>query len=186
MPTFPDPVLQASQELTITVLVSEDAPRLVDVFDDRELRRWLPLPSPYTREMAVRWCTTTSQELRSSGRGFVMGVRTGGTLAGSIDAKRVDWRAQTAELSYWTAADHRGRGIMPLAVRRVAKWMLADLCFERVELRIAPANTASIRVAEKAGFRREGVARNAGFTESGRVDLVIFSLIRIDLDDARA
>lgn len=82
----------------------------------------------------------------------------------------------------WTAAAHRGRGVMPTAVRLVADWMLTDLDFERIELRIAPGNHASIRVAEKAGFRFEGVARNAGFTAAGRTDLAVHSLIRADLD----
>jgi len=39
----------------------------------------------------------------------------------------------------------------------------------------------SQRVAEKAGMTREGVARNAAFTNSGRVDLVVFGLTPGDL-----
>lgn len=50
----------------------------------------------------------------------------------------------------------------------------------------APGNVASQRVAEKAGFTREGVARNAGFTNHGRVDLVVFSIIRSELASADA
>ncbi|MDT0157154.1 GNAT family N-acetyltransferase [Microbacterium sp. ARD32] len=181
MPAFPDAILHAGADLTLSGLIADDAPRFVDVFSDSDLRRWLPLPSPYTLDMATQWCTTISDQLREEGRGFVLGVREADELVGSVDAKRVDWLSRTAELSYWTAPDRRGRGIMPTAVRRVAEWMLAELAFERIELRIAPANTASLRAAEKAGFRREGTARNAGFTDSGRVDLVVFSLIRPDI-----
>ena len=53
--------------------------------------------------------------------------------------------------------------------------------FERMELRAATGNLASQRVAEKAGFVREGVARNAGRVHAGRVDLVVYSLTRADL-----
>jgi RimJ/RimL family protein N-acetyltransferase len=53
--------------------------------------------------------------------------------------------------------------------------------FHRVELRIATGNAASRRVAEKAGFRVEGVARSAGYVHEGRVDLVVYSLVRSDL-----
>lgn len=183
MPSFPDVTLQTDGPLTISELVESDAPPLLKAVNDRDLRRWLPLPSPYTEDMAVEWCTSISRDMRETGRGFVLGIRRRGELIGSIDAKRVDWRAMTAELSYWTASEHRGRGIMPSAVRRVARWMLTDLGFERIELRIAPANTASARAAEKAGFRREGTARNAGFTDAGRVDLEIFSLIPADFHE---
>ena len=48
-------------------------------------------------------------------------------------------------------------------------------------LRAATGNHASQRVAEKAGMTREGVARSAGFTNSGRVDLVVFSFTPADL-----
>ncbi|WP_417556338.1 GNAT family N-acetyltransferase [Microbacterium sp.] len=182
MPFFPDVALEAPLSLTIDALTAADAPALVDAFSDERLRRWLPLPSPYTLETATRWCTTSSHEMRQADRGFVLGIRQQGELVGSIDAKRVDWRAKTAEFSYWTAPAHRGTGIMPAAVRRVAEWMLTDQGFERIELRIAPANSASQRVAEKAGFQWEGTARNAGFTDASRVDLVVFSLIPTDLD----
>ena len=69
------------------------------------------------------------------------------------------------------------------AVQAVARWLLLEHGFERLALRAAPGNVASQRVAEKAGFVREGVARSAGFTNSGRVDLVVFSLIRSDLGE---
>lgn len=186
MPSFPEVTLTASPGLTLSPLCAGDADAVFASVDDAELRRWLPLPMPYTLALAQQWCTVISSELRESGRGIVLGVRDDAELIASIDAKRVDWRARTAELSYWTAAGHRGRGVMPAAVRRMATWMLDDFGFERVELRIARENRASLRVAEKAGFRFEGVARNAGFTDAGRVDLSVHSLIRADLVTAPA
>ena len=63
----------------------------------------------------------------------------------------------------------------------ISGWALREQGFERVELRAATGNLASQRVAEKAGFVREGVARNAGHVHDGRVDLVVYSLTRADL-----
>ncbi|WP_309129224.1 GNAT family N-acetyltransferase [Microbacterium sp.] len=180
MPSFPDATLTTSTGLTLSSLMASDASALMSAFSDAELRRWLPLPSPYTMDLAESWCTSTSRELLESGRGFVLGVRDRDALVASIDAKRVDWRARTLELSYWTAASHRGHGVMSTAVRRVADWVIGELGFERIELRIATENVGSLRTAARAGFVREGVARNAGFTDAGRVDLAVFSLIRSD------
>jgi RimJ/RimL family protein N-acetyltransferase len=50
-----------------------------------------------------------------------------------------------------------------------------------LQLRAATGNAGSNRVAEKAGFTREGVARNAGTVHGGRVDLVVWSLVPGDL-----
>ncbi|MGM9335508.1 hypothetical protein [Streptomyces murinus] len=45
----------------------------------------------------------------------------------------------------------------------------------------ATAYTASRKTALAAGFRQEGILRNAGFVHDGRVDLVLFSLVADDL-----
>lgn len=180
MPSFPEVVLSAENDLVLTPLNSDDVPALVAAVQDAELRRWLPLPSPYTHELAASWCTDVSTEMRESGRGFVLGIRRDGSLAGSIDAKRVDWRSRSLEISYWTAAAHRGQGVMTAALRRVTAWLIEELRFERVELRISPDNAGSLGVARSAGFISEGVARNAGFTDAGRTDLVIWSHIPTD------
>jgi RimJ/RimL family protein N-acetyltransferase len=178
MPAFEPISLTVSDELTLSPFTIEDAPALVRAVDDPEIRRWLPLPDPYTPAIAASWCGAVTRDLRETGRGLVLAARQGDQLAGCIDAKRVDWRARTAELGYWTTAAHRGRGVMTAAVGRFSDWLLDELGFERIELRIATENTGSRRVAEKAGFEFEGVARNAGFTDSGRVDLAIHSRIR--------
>lgn len=182
MYSFPSPDLVVQPDVRLTSLVASDADALVECFADADLRRWLPLPNPYTREVAETWCTETSEELRASGRGLVVAIRSSSTeLVGSLDAKRVDWRARTLELSYWTAPAHRRQGIMTASVRTLATWFITTLAFQRVELRIAPENAASQAVADRSGFTREGTARNAGFTDAGRTDLVIHSLIPEDL-----
>lgn len=180
MPSFPAVTLTPADGLALSPFTVSDAPALVTAVADAELRRWLPLPDPYTPAVAEAWCAEIAPELRMSGRGLVLAARAGDELAGCIDAKRVDWRAMTAEIGYWTAAPFRGRGIMTAAVAAFSRWLTQVRGFERIELRIATENAASLRVAEKAGFIREGVARNAGFTDTGRVDLAIFSLIRSD------
>ena len=69
----------------------------------------------------------------------------------------------------------RGNGYTSTAVAYLARWAL-DNGMERVELTAATGNRASQRVAEKAGFRLEGVMRNAGLVHDGRVDLCLYAL----------
>nr|WP_307846714.1 GNAT family protein [Actinospica durhamensis] len=78
----------------------------------------------------------------------------------------------------------RGSGVAAEATAVVARWLLAEQHFERLELRAAVENVASCKTAVRAGFQREGVLRNAGFVHSGRIDVVVFSRIRGDLDPA--
>jgi RimJ/RimL family protein N-acetyltransferase len=53
--------------------------------------------------------------------------------------------------------------------------------FERLDLQAATANLASLRVAERCGFVREGVLRNSWYRGGGRSDMVLFSLVPEDM-----
>jgi RimJ/RimL family protein N-acetyltransferase len=172
---LPDVVIPVDATAALTAFVVADAPALVAAVADPEIRRWLPLPRPYPVELAEHWVTVGTESIRVSGTGLVRCIRVDGALAGCIDVKRVDWRARTAEVGYWLAPGFRGRGLASAAVRTLSSWLLDIHSFERVELRIATRNTASARVASRAGFVHEGVARNAGFTDDGRVDLAVWS-----------
>lgn len=137
----------------------EPRPEFQVAASDPVTQTWLPLPNPYTVEDARTWCLDRAPAVRSSGRGLVRAIEADGCLVGSIDLKRTDWVSRVTEIGYWVSPTARGRGVMTEATQILARWVLDDMGFARVELRIAPENVASLRVAEKAGFVREGVAR---------------------------
>ena len=74
---------------------------------------------------------------------------------------------------------------MTRALMVLSRWVLETQGFTRVEVRVAVDDTASARGAAGAGFTREGVLRQAGYTHSGPVDLIVYSLIRGDLREPR-
>ena len=94
--------------------------------------------------------------------------------ASVYDIEAADARAC---VGYWLAPHARGRGIATRAVRLLARWAFADLGIERLQLTCGPDNAASQRVAERAGFTREGVLRSQIAFKGGRRDTVVFSLL---------
>ena len=87
------------------------------------------------------------------------GIFLDGRLCGQVNASNVVRGAfNSAHLGYWVARAVAGRGVMPTAVA-----MVCDLAFgsglHRLEANIRPENAPSIRVAEKVGFRSEGLRR---------------------------
>ncbi|MGY1617870.1 GNAT family N-acetyltransferase [Geodermatophilus sp. SYSU D00691] len=84
-----------------------------------------------------------------------------GELLGSVSLHSIDRGQADAEIGYWTTAAARGRGIAPLVVDAVCRWAFAALPVDRIELCHAVENTASGRVAEKAGFTQEGRLRRS-------------------------
>ena len=62
----------------------------------------------------------------------------------------------------------------------LTRWGFDELGLERLELRIDPANTASKRVAERAGYRLDGVLRSTYFKEGRRADVGVWSRLASD------
>ncbi|MQS15239.1 GNAT family N-acetyltransferase [Streptomyces kaniharaensis] len=86
-----------------------------------------------------------------------------------------------ASIGYWTAASARGQGVAGHALRAVAGWALGELCLARLELHIEPWNVGSLRTAERAGFRREGLLRSHRTIAGERRDMALYALLPADL-----
>jgi len=65
---------------------------------------------------------------------------------------------QNAYLGYWIDRDHQSSGLMTEAVRAVLKFAFGPLRLHRVQAGVMPENERSMRVLEKNGFWREGLA----------------------------
>jgi RimJ/RimL family protein N-acetyltransferase len=141
------------------------------------------LPTPYTVDESIDWCTKTSHALRESGDGIHFAIADPLTdrMLGTIGLNKTDWLRLVSEVGYCVAPWARGSGIAARATRVLGHWLLTDQNFQRLELKAATGNLASQKTALKAGFHREGIMRNAGLTHTGRVDLVLFSLTPEDI-----
>ncbi len=80
---------------------------------------------------------------------------------GQIQVKNVDWDIPAAELGYFIAKSAQRQGYGSEAIQRVLDCAFQDLSFQRIFVRILLSNDESFRLARKAGFREEGVHRNA-------------------------
>ena len=88
--------------------------------------------------------------------------------------------AQTACLGYWMGAAHAGKGIMGQAVNAVCRLGFHKLRLERIEAACLEDNAVSIRLLEKAGFQREGLARSYLNIAGQRQDHLLFALLAPD------
>jgi ribosomal-protein-alanine N-acetyltransferase len=97
-------------------------------------------------------------DARAAGRSLSFGVFAGDVLVGRLALTSIVRGAfQNAYLGYAIDQDHRGRGIATAAVG-AAIAIAWGTGLHRVQAAVSPENTASKRVLEKVGFRREGFA----------------------------
>jgi RimJ/RimL family protein N-acetyltransferase len=160
---------------------ADDAPAVTELCQDPEIARWIPvIPSPYTEADARAFLehSRRSWELGEA-YGFAI-VDDAGDLLGAIGMRVLRFR--TGHIGYWIAAPARGRGLATNALKALCRWAVEDLGLERLELVTDPQNAGSQRVAEKAGFRREGTLRSAlEYQDGRRSDSIIFSLLPEEL-----
>ena len=161
-------------DLALRPWTEDDVPALVVACNDPEITRWIPvIPSPYTEADAlifVRGESTGAPE-----HSFAITVADSVVGAIGLGLNSMGYRGR---IGYWIAAPARGSGTCTRALRRLSRWALDDLGVKRLDLITDPDNVASQRVAEKVGFRREGVLRSHLLHPDGRLrDSVMFSLL---------
>lgn len=66
---------------------------------------------------------------------------------------------QSCTLGYWMGEPYANKGFMTDAVNAVANFIFSTLGLHRIEAACLMENTPSIRLLEKCGFEREGIAR---------------------------
>lgn len=86
-----------------------------------------------------------------------------------------------ATVGYWIVASARGRGTARHALRAVSAWALLDLGIPRLQLHVEPWNEPSVRTAEGAGYRCEGLLRSWQAVGGERRDMYVYSLLAADL-----
>ena len=155
----------------------EDVDVLVAALQDPEIPRWTRIPEPYTEDEGRAFLDrSVAGWENATGASFAIVDAGHGGLLGSIGVRFHEPAA--ASVGYWVAEDARGRGIATQALRLVAHWVLRDVGVERVELVTDPENAPSQRVAERAGFTREGLLRRYLEIKGERRDCVMFSRLR--------
>lgn len=160
----------------------DDAAAIVEACNEPEIARWLPIiPSPYGEEDAVSFIGQAHESWkRGEGYNFAILDAADGQLAGSIGVRVLPF--STGHFGYWVTREARGRGVATEALKALCRWAVDTLDFKRLELLTDPDNVASQRVAEKAGFQREGLLRSSlEYRDGRRRDSIMFSALPEEL-----
>jgi ribosomal-protein-alanine N-acetyltransferase len=159
----------------------DDVPAIVAACQDPEIPRWTHVPVPYTEEDARSYLMALPTAMAAGERCSFALVAGGDEPVGNVGFPRVSWPDERAEVGYWLAAHARGRGLVTRAVRLISAWGLHEVGFHRIELMASTENGASLRVAERVGFTREGVLRGYALASGVRRDIVMFSRLASDV-----
>ena len=131
-------------------------------------------PHPYTEADAEQWLSVA----RTPGRDLHLTIEFAGSAVGGIGAIAGSGIAcQTCQFGYWLGQDHWGQGIATAAAAAFVQHIESHRLFARLEAPIFQWNPASMRVAEKVGFVREGVLRKSVTKDGELIDSVMYAYL---------
>jgi ribosomal-protein-serine acetyltransferase len=172
------------RDLVLRTLESSDAAVLFGLIDaDRErLGRWLPWVEETRTEVdTVRFIADAADERRRR-RSLVLGIVVDGTLGGTLGLHYLDWFDRSAEIGYWIASRWEGRGYVTRAARYMVEVAFGSVGLHRLVIRCALDNARSRSVAERLGFRPEGLLREAQWVGGRFLDQHLFALLRHEFE----
>ena len=135
------------------------------------------VPYPYTEQDAVRYISAVLSA--DTDRIFALAITVDGKVAGSIEAVRQrDVHRLTAELGYYIAEEHWGKGLVTEAVEQICGYIFDNTDILRIYAEPFAFNSASCRVLEKAGFQYEGTLRSNAVKNGEVTDMKMYSILR--------
>ncbi|WP_029391165.1 GNAT family N-acetyltransferase [Streptomyces xiaopingdaonensis] len=154
-----------TERLALSPLGPEHLDAFWRLHSDARVNRHL-VGVPRDREAAYRWLVEAREEWERRGHGlFAVELREGGGFLGRCGLHH--WpELDEVEIGWTLHPEARGRGYATEAARAVLDWGFAHLPADRFTAMIQPANTPSIRLAERLGFtvRRSEVLLGVGVT----------------------
>ena len=175
-----DPVELDAGLLRLRPWREDDVDDVVAAMQDPVMRLWNGLPAT-TRPDALAFLRRRGDWSAGDHASWAVADAATGTLLGSVSLHSIQPAQGNASIGYWTVPAARGRAVATRAVDAACRWALATVPLERVELCHAVENTASGRVAEKAGFVLEGrLRRSFRYGDGARHDELVWSRLATD------
>ncbi len=168
------------EKVVLRGLELHDAKELHKYVNDWEVRQYLGMFYPFS-EIEEEEFVKNSWERRKNGTDFIFGIceKESGQLIGTIGLHKVDWKNRNAELgiAIWKK-EYWGRGYGTDAIKTLLKYAFHELNLHRVYLRVYDFNKRALRCYEKAGFKKEGVMREAFWRNGEWHDTILMSILQ--------
>ena len=133
-----------------------------------------PCSRVYVKDQLVRHIALNRKK-RKEDEVFVIAYQ--GKLAGEIELSHIKPKLH-AKVGYWIGKEFRGKGIATAALKLITQYAFQHYGLRRVDAYVRTYNKGSIRVLEKAGFKREGILRKHVLKNGKYYDDYVYAKVR--------
>jgi RimJ/RimL family protein N-acetyltransferase len=166
--------------LSLKPLDDRHLPGMEEIVADPDALRFTRIPEPAPPGFAATWLGRYRGDERV---GFAIEDQRGAFLGLAL-APEIDRDAREVELGYIVHPAARGRGVATQGLVLLTRWAFDELGALRAYLFIASENAASLKVAQRAGYVREGRLRSVHVKQGLRADSELWSRLPSDPEPA--
>jgi ribosomal-protein-serine acetyltransferase len=114
---------------------------------------------------------------------YVFVIRKESVFVGVIGFKSTDLVNKKTEIGYWISEHFQKQGIVTKSVDKLCAFAFNEMDMNRVQIKCAVGNTASIQIPLRLGFTYEGIERQ-GELLTGNVfaDLQVYSKLKCEMN----
>lgn len=167
-----------SKKFTFRPFKKGDEASLMKNINNKKISKKTPdIPFPYKPKDARSWINRNlklDKKKKKEEINFVIDIN--GDVVGGISFYKI--KGHRAEIGYWLGERYWGQGIMTNALKKITEYGFNKLKLRRLEIGIFPFNKASIRVAEKAGYKYEGRMRKYVLKDKKLIDSLLFAKVK--------
>lgn len=157
-------------------LLEERHAELLFALIEQNRERHPEIPQLYSLEDARKYIKR-DLALFADNKGLGLGIWYRGDLAGTVRYHEIDWSNRSTELGYWLGAAFEGLGLVTKACRIIINHAFKELGLNRVVISCAQENERSRTVAERLGFKQEGILRQSDWLKDRFVDQVVYGML---------
>ena len=172
--------IEIDEDLLIRTYTPDDAAELFSAIDGsrKHLQPWLNWVGSTTKpEHSLQFIQNSLEQLRMQ-EGLALGIFYKGSIAGGIGMHEWDQNTRRAQVGYWLAQGHEGKGLVHRSLNKFAAHLFEKIGLNKIEVRFAPANKRSARVAERLGCQVEGVIRQCIMRNGVQDDVVVAGILK--------
>ncbi len=178
--------IRIDEHLLLRTYEIDDFQQLFDAINNsrQHLGPWLGWVARTTRaEHSFEFIQQAQQKVHAQ-EALSLGIFHEDVIIGGVGMH--DWAHDTrrAQIGYWLCKDYEGQGIVTRALEAFIGYLFGQIGLNKIEIHYVTANKRSAKVAERLGFRLEGIIRQSTLRNGMPDDLAITGLLRNEWENA--
>ena len=170
--------IQIDEKILLRSYLPDDAPALFSAVNESRahLNTWLSWVSKTTKlEHSQQFIEQSLQQNKES---LALGIFYDHKLVGGIGMHNWDMEIKRAQIGYWISKGFEGQNIVHRSLCQFIRFLFDKTGLNKIEINFVPANKRSAQVANRLGFKVEGVIRQGVLRNGMLEDYVVTGLLK--------